>query len=164
MLGGEITEPPDGRTDDAIVPRVSGRLFRQDKLEMLPRSSQFCAAGKRKRMPRSSHRDEFDSCKVNAPESFFVHVDAASDRDGCGTTAERALNFAKRLELQTKWSLVSSIAARSEIPFLHVFSSNHAAIALYRKLGFALRRRMHLAVLARAEAGVSSGHSRSIEK
>jgi ribosomal protein S18 acetylase RimI-like enzyme len=61
-------------------------------------------------------------------------------------------------------SLVSSIAARSEIPFLHVFSSNHAAIALYRKLGFALRRRMHLAVLARAEAGVSPGHSRSIEK
>ena len=49
-------------------------------------------------------------------------------------------------------SLVSSIAARSEIPFLHVFSSNHAAIALYRKLGFTLRRRMHLAVLARAEA------------
>ena len=52
-------------------------------------------------------------------------------------------------------SLVSSIAARSEIPFLHVFSSNHAAIALYRKLGFALRRRMHLALLVRAEAGVS---------
>jgi ribosomal protein S18 acetylase RimI-like enzyme len=50
-------------------------------------------------------------------------------------------------------SLVSSIAARFEIPFLHVFSSNHAAIALYRKLGFALRRRMHLAVLVRAEAG-----------
>jgi ribosomal protein S18 acetylase RimI-like enzyme len=56
-------------------------------------------------------------------------------------------------------SLVSSIAVRSEIPFLHVFSSNHAAIALYRKLGFALRRRMHLAVLARAGAEASSGHS-----
>ena len=50
-------------------------------------------------------------------------------------------------------SLASSIAGRSEIPFLHVFGSNHAAIALYRKLGFAFRRRMHLAVLARAEAG-----------
>jgi ribosomal protein S18 acetylase RimI-like enzyme len=50
-------------------------------------------------------------------------------------------------------SLVSSIAARSEIPILHVFSSNHPAIALYRKLGFALRRQMHLAVLVRAEAG-----------
>ena len=50
-------------------------------------------------------------------------------------------------------SLISSIAARSETPFLHVFSSNHAAIALYRKLGFTLRRRMRLAVLVRAEAG-----------
>jgi ribosomal protein S18 acetylase RimI-like enzyme len=49
-------------------------------------------------------------------------------------------------------ALVSSMAARSEIPFLHVFSSNHAAIALYRKLGFTLRRRMRLAVLERAEA------------
>ncbi|HEX3499491.1 MAG TPA: GNAT family N-acetyltransferase [Stellaceae bacterium] len=47
-------------------------------------------------------------------------------------------------------SLAASIVARSEIPFLHVFTSNHRAIALYRKLGFALRRRMHLAVLGRA--------------
>ena len=50
-------------------------------------------------------------------------------------------------------TLAGSISARSEVPFLHVFSSNHAAIALYRKLGFALRQRLHLAVLARAEAG-----------
>ena len=50
-------------------------------------------------------------------------------------------------------SLASSIAARSESPFLHVFSSNHAAIALYRKLGFTLRRRVHLAVLIQAVAG-----------
>jgi predicted GNAT family acetyltransferase len=50
-------------------------------------------------------------------------------------------------------SLASSIAARSEIPFLHVFSSNHAAIALYRKLGFTLRRQVHLAVLIQAVAG-----------
>jgi ribosomal protein S18 acetylase RimI-like enzyme len=49
-------------------------------------------------------------------------------------------------------SLASSIAARSEIPILHVFSSNHAAIGLYRKLGFTLRRRVHLAVLMQAVA------------
>jgi ribosomal protein S18 acetylase RimI-like enzyme len=60
-------------------------------------------------------------------------------------------------------ALASSIAARSEVPFLHVFRSNHAAIALYRKLGFALRRRMHLAVLGRADAGESATLSRSIE-
>jgi ribosomal protein S18 acetylase RimI-like enzyme len=60
-------------------------------------------------------------------------------------------------------ALAASIAARSEVPFLHVFSSNHAAIALYGKLGFALRRRMHLAVLGRADAGDSTALSRSIE-
>jgi ribosomal protein S18 acetylase RimI-like enzyme len=31
-----------------------------------------------------------------------------------------------------------------------VFNSNRPAIELYRKLGFVLRRHMHLAVLARA--------------
>jgi ribosomal protein S18 acetylase RimI-like enzyme len=46
-----------------------------------------------------------------------------------------------------------AIAARSEIPFLRVFTSNHAAIALYRKLSFTLRRRVHLAVLIQAVAG-----------
>lgn len=48
-------------------------------------------------------------------------------------------------------SLAASIAARREVPFLHVFSANRGAIALYRKLGFALRRQMHLAVLERAK-------------
>lgn len=44
-------------------------------------------------------------------------------------------------------TLVESILRRSETPFLHVFSSNRKAIALYRKLGFTLRRQMNLAVL-----------------
>jgi ribosomal protein S18 acetylase RimI-like enzyme len=67
----------------------------------------------------------------------------------CVESAHRGHGFA----VEPVRSLASSIAARSEIPFLHVFSSNHAAIALYRKLGFTLRRRMHLAVLTRAVAG-----------
>jgi predicted GNAT family acetyltransferase len=46
--------------------------------------------------------------------------------------------------------LVRSIASRTDTSFLHVFSSNRPAIDLYRKLGFVLRRRLHLAILARA--------------
>jgi predicted GNAT family acetyltransferase len=46
--------------------------------------------------------------------------------------------------------LISSINARDEVPFLHVFTSNHGAIALYRTLGFVDRRQMHLLVLGAA--------------
>jgi ribosomal protein S18 acetylase RimI-like enzyme len=67
----------------------------------------------------------------------------------CVDPAYRGHGFAAELVR----SLASSIAAKSEIPFLHVFSSNHAAIALYLKLGFTLRRRVHLAVLTQAVTG-----------
>jgi predicted GNAT family acetyltransferase len=39
------------------------------------------------------------------------------------------------------------IAARGEIPFLHVFSDNTSAIALYRRQGMETRRRLHVTVL-----------------
>jgi predicted GNAT family acetyltransferase len=42
------------------------------------------------------------------------------------------------------------IVARGEIPFLHVFSSNASAIALYRRQGMEIRRRLHVAVLQKA--------------
>jgi len=77
----------------------------------------------------------------------------------CVESAYRGHGFA----IDLVGALTSSIAARTEVPFLHVFSSNHAAIALYRKLGFTLRRRMHLAVLGRADAGEIAALSQSIE-
>ena len=43
------------------------------------------------------------------------------------------------------------IVARGEIPFLHVFTSNHSAIALYRRQGMEIRRRFHVTVLQQAE-------------
>jgi predicted GNAT family acetyltransferase len=39
------------------------------------------------------------------------------------------------------------IVARGETPFLHVFSNNTSAIALYRRQGMEIRRRLHVTVL-----------------
>jgi len=41
------------------------------------------------------------------------------------------------------------ILARGEIPFLHVFSDNASAIALYKRQGMTIRRRLHVTVLER---------------
>jgi predicted GNAT family acetyltransferase len=41
------------------------------------------------------------------------------------------------------------ILARGEIPFLHVFSNNDSAIALYRRQGMEIRRSIHVTVLGR---------------
>lgn len=46
--------------------------------------------------------------------------------------------------------LMAAICARGETPFLHVLTSNHGAIAIYRALGFVERREMHLTVLGLA--------------
>jgi ribosomal protein S18 acetylase RimI-like enzyme len=39
------------------------------------------------------------------------------------------------------------MVARGEIPFLHVFTSNTSAIALYQRQGMEIRRRLHVTVL-----------------
>ena len=44
-------------------------------------------------------------------------------------------------------AVAKGIVARGEIPFLHVFSSNASAIALYRRQGMEIRRRLHVTVL-----------------
>ncbi|MBR1224371.1 MULTISPECIES: GNAT family N-acetyltransferase [unclassified Bradyrhizobium] len=44
-------------------------------------------------------------------------------------------------------AVASQIVARGEIPFLHVFTSNESAIALYRRQGMEIRRRLHVTVL-----------------
>jgi predicted GNAT family acetyltransferase len=41
------------------------------------------------------------------------------------------------------------IDARGEIPFLHVFSNNTSAIALYQRQGMRIRRRLQVTVLTK---------------
>ncbi|MBZ9850474.1 GNAT family N-acetyltransferase [Mesorhizobium sp. CA14] len=43
------------------------------------------------------------------------------------------------------------IAGRGEVPYLHAYDSNEAAIRLYESIGFRLRSRMKMAMVQRAE-------------
>ena len=45
--------------------------------------------------------------------------------------------------------LVAAIRGRGETPFLHVRADNHRAIGVYRRLGFTVRRELHVDVVAR---------------
>jgi predicted GNAT family acetyltransferase len=47
-------------------------------------------------------------------------------------------------------AIARQIVARGEIPFLHVFSDNDSAIALYRRQGMEIRRTLWMTVLGRA--------------
>jgi ribosomal protein S18 acetylase RimI-like enzyme len=48
-------------------------------------------------------------------------------------------------------AVARQIEARGEIPFLHVFSHNASAIALYRRQGMSIRRRLYVTVLMKQE-------------
>ena len=44
-------------------------------------------------------------------------------------------------------AVARQIVARGEIPFLHVFTNNTSAIALYQRQGMKIRRRLHVTVV-----------------
>lgn len=47
-------------------------------------------------------------------------------------------------------AIARRIADNGKIPFLHVFSDNHSAIALYRRQGMEIRRQLFVTVLGKA--------------
>jgi predicted GNAT family acetyltransferase len=47
--------------------------------------------------------------------------------------------------------VANQIMARGEIPYLHAYATNAAAIKLYESIGFRLRSAMNVAVVQRAE-------------
>jgi ribosomal protein S18 acetylase RimI-like enzyme len=53
-------------------------------------------------------------------------------------------------------AVARQIGAHGEIPFLHVFSDNDSAIALYRRQGMEIRRRICVTVLARDQPSAPS--------
>jgi predicted GNAT family acetyltransferase len=63
----------------------------------------------------------------------------------CVHPAHRGRGYAQTL----LGAVARQISARGEIPFLHVFSDNDSAIALYRRQGMEIRRRLCVTVLER---------------
>jgi predicted GNAT family acetyltransferase len=57
----------------------------------------------------------------------------------------RGRGLARRLSA----AVLADIVARGDQPFLHAWTSNHAAITLYKSLGFTLRTEVNVSVLGR---------------
>ncbi len=65
----------------------------------------------------------------------------------CVHPAHRGRGYAQAL----LGAIARQIVARGEIPFLHVFSSNASAIALYQRQGMEIRRRLHVTALQKQD-------------
>lgn len=72
------------------------------------------------------------------PSARFAEVSGV-----CTYPEARGKGYARRLMIR----VMRDMAARGETPFLHCWSSNTGAIALYRTLGFAVSRELTVSVL-----------------
>ncbi|MBL8576864.1 MAG: GNAT family N-acetyltransferase [Mesorhizobium sp.] len=75
-----------------------------------------------------------------------LKVDEMTEVSGVCTHPDfRGRGFGKLM----KRYAAAQISARGETTFLHTYASNDTAIALYEKLGFRIRTRMHVAFMTR---------------
>jgi len=94
-------------------------------------------------------RDGDQGGRLIAMAGERMHLDGYIEVSAvCVDDAYRGRGLANRLVRV----LQHEIAQRGQTPILHVFDHNHAAIALYERLGFAVRRSFYLTKVARREA------------
>ena len=87
--------------------------------------------------------------RLTAMAGERMHVPGYTELSGVCTRPDfRGRGFARRLSA----TVSVMIETRGETPFLHAWKDNHAAIALYEKLGFRLRTDVNVAVLERDAA------------
>ena len=88
----------------------------------------------------------FDGARLVAMAGERMHVAGLREISGVCTHPDYQ---GRGLARQLMQKLVHRQMARCETPFLHVFSDNESAIALYRRQGMEIRRRLHVTVLGR---------------
>lgn len=70
----------------------------------------------------------------------------------CVDPAHRRTGLARRLVRR----VAGDILNRGEVPFLHTYADNHAAIRLYEDMGFRLRRSVHITTVVAAQPATSA--------
>ncbi|HUX27187.1 MAG TPA: GNAT family N-acetyltransferase [Terracidiphilus sp.] len=86
----------------------------------------------------------FDDGKLLAMAGQRLHLPRFVEVSGvCTHPQARGRGYARALISV----VMREIRAREKAPILHVLAANHEAIRIYRALGFAMRRTLHLSVL-----------------
>lgn len=94
-----------------------------------------------------------DAGRLVAMAGERLHLNGLTEVSAVCTHPDyRGRGYARTLSV----AVSRNIASRGDIPFLHAFSDNLAAIKLYQRLGFVIRRRMHVILLGQ-EASATAG-------